>query len=298
MDKTNINYYYESGIATPVSIFLVFVSSVLVLILISFFYSLGISHLPIIYFNFLLAIGFGFSISFISRIFNIVFKIRNRKKTIIITIILAVIAIYLQWVSYFFILQFKYIDFNVYFENIRLFFHILSRPDLVISELIDVSRIGLWGIGSSGINVKGLVLWLIWIVEAGIIFFIAWNNFRQFNILPFSEKDNKWFKKEIIDFDFEHIAFKKKFVEAFEINPMQVMSELNRGDGLRHSKITMYTSDTETKNIITIDNIIITERGKGKKDVTNVLKLCYVDNIFSSQIRTKYKTKKASIFDQ
>lgn len=298
MVKTNNYYYKESGIASPISIFLVMISSFFSIILLSFFYSLGIAHLPIIYFNFLLAIGFGFSISFVSRIFTIIFKLRNRKKTIIITIILAIIAIYLQWVSYLFIISFNHIDFNLFIKNTGLFLHIFSRPDLVLIEIININRIGLWGIGTSGINIRGIVLWLIWIVEAGIIVFIAWNNFRQFNILPFSEKDSKWFKKEVIDFDFEHIAFKKKFVESFGLNSIETINELKRGDGLRHSKITMFTSDTESKNIITIDNIIVTQRGKGKKDITNVLRLCYVDNIFSSQMRTKYRTKKASIFDQ
>jgi len=183
------------------------------------------------------------------------------------------------------------------FEDLGFFFKILFRPDLVLNNILDINKVGLWSIGTSGIHLNGLFLWLIWLAEAAIIIYVSVKKYTTFNLIPFSEKNNKWFKKEVIDFDFEHISFKKDFVESFASNPFETISELKRGNGLRHSKITMYTSETESKNLITIDNIIVTQRGKGKKDITNVLKLCYVDSLFSSQIRTKFQTKKESIFD-
>ena len=138
---------------------------------------------------------------------------------------------------------------------------------------------------------------MVWFAEAGTIIFISINNFINFNKIPFSEKDNKWFKKEFIDFDFEHIVFKKNFVEEFSINPFESISQLKRGDGIRHSKISIFKSETESKSLITIDNIIVTQRGKGKKDYTKVLEYCYLDNNFLAQLREKYKIKKATIFD-
>ncbi len=297
MNKTNLDFYKESGIAAPLSITLVILCSLITILFFSYFYSFLINYLPIIYFNIVLVVIYGFIISFTCRIFHVVFKIRNRKKSIIITTLLSIFGVYFQWVSYLFIISSENFSLFMVFDNLEFFFEILFRPDLVLKNIIDISKIGLWSIGTSRINLNGIFLWLIWLVEATIIVYVSIKKFTTFNQIPFSEKDNKWFKKELIDFDFEHISFKKDFVENFASNPIESIESLKRGDGIRHSKVAMYTSETESKNIVTIDNIIITQRGKGKKDITNVLKLCYVDNLFSSQIRTKHRIKKASIFD-
>lgn len=297
MKETKTNFYKESGVATPLNISFVILSSLIFILFFSYFYSLIITYLPIIYFNFLIVIAFGFIVAFTSRIFNIIFKIRNQKKTVIITIILALFAIYFQWVSYLFIISFDDYDFFKIFKKSEYFFNILTRPDYVIYDIIEISKVGLWSLGSSNLYIKGFPLWLIWIGEAGIILFVSYKIFINFNEIPFSEKDHKWFKKEIIDFDFEHIAFKKNFVEDFILDPFNSITQLKRGDGLRHSKIYIFNSETEIKNLITIDNVIVTQRGKGKKDFTKVLEYYYVDKSDVSKLRLKYKTKKASIFD-
>ena len=297
MNKTKLDFYKESGIAAPLNTALVIFCSLITILFFSYFYSLIINYLPIIYFNIILVIVYGFIISYVSRLFNIIFKIRNRMKSIIITIILSIFAVYFQWVSYLYIISSENFSLFMVFEDLGFFFKILFRPDLVLNNILDINKVGLWSIGTSGIHLNGLFLWLIWLAEAAIIIYVSVKKYTTFNLIPFSEKNNKWFKKEVIDFDFEHISFKKDFVESFASNPFETISELKRGNGLRHSKITMYTSETESKNLITIDNIIVTQRGKGKKDITNVLKLCYVDSLFSSQIRTKFQTKKESIFD-
>ncbi|GFZ80233.1 hypothetical protein GCM10011531_07780 [Aquaticitalea lipolytica] len=292
MNQTQSQFYQESGIANPLNISLSVTCSLIAICILSFLYSIITHYLPLVYFNFLIAIGFGISISFVSRFFNSIFKIRNRKKSIIITLVLAFIAVCFQWIWYLYIInsvEFSFID------GITFFINMIFRPDLVIENIIIINKFGVWEM--FGTTFKGIVLWLVWLVEAAIIMFLSYNNYLHFQTIPFSEKDNKWFKKDYIDFDFEHIAFKKEFIEKFQINPSEAISELKKGDGLRHSKISVYKSDTEQKSIVTIDNIRVTERGKGKKDITTVLEPIYVDNQHLIKIRNSFKFKKASIFE-
>jgi hypothetical protein len=298
MTQSKLDYYNESGNYNPLGMFFYVSTSLITLLILAYIYSLIITFLPFIYLNFLIVIGFGLTISVVSRIFSLVFKIRNQKKTIIVTIILAFFSVYFQWVCYIFIVSYENFDFTYIFKDTWFFIEILIRPDLIISDIIEISKIGLWSIGSSDLFIRGFILWIIWFIEAVAIIFLAWNNFKNFNILPFSERDNNWYKKEIIDFDFEYIAFKRNFIDEFQSKGFDSIRDLKRGDGIRHSKVTLFTSETETKNIITIDNIMFTQRGKGKKDITNVLKLCYVDSLFTSQLRTGFRTKKASILDK
>ncbi|TYA84077.1 hypothetical protein [Seonamhaeicola marinus] len=291
-------YYKESGIASPLSISLSILSGAIILLFCSFFYSLLIANLSFIYLNFLIVAAYGFIVCYTSRAFNMIFKIRNRKKSIVITIILALLAIYFQWISYIFIISFDELDPALLFKEWDFFFNLLIRPDIFVSTMIDISNVGLWSIGASnGTTLKGVLLWAIWLGEAAIIIYIAVKHYLNFETIPFSEKDNKWFKKELLDFDFERVVYKKSFVEELLQNPSEAILNLKRGDGLRHSKISVFSSETEPRSLITIDNIVITQRGKGKRDVTKVLEYYYIDNLHLSIIRSKFRTKTASIFD-
>ena len=206
MNKTKLDFYKESGIAAPLNTALVIFCSLITILFFSYFYSLIINYLPIIYFNIILVIVYGFIISYVSRLFNIIFKIRNRMKSIIITIILSIFAVYFQWVSYLYIISSENFSLFMVFEDLGFFFKILFRPDLVLNNILDINKVGLWSIGTSGIHLNGLFLWLIWLAEAAIIIYVSVKKYTTFNLIPFSEKNNKWFKKEVIDFDFEHIA--------------------------------------------------------------------------------------------
>ncbi len=297
MDSNRLHYYKESGIAPPLNVALVMTCGLLIILFVSYFYSLIITYIPIVYLNFLIVMAYGFVISFTSKIFNTIFKIRNRRKSIGITIILAVFGIYFQWTSFLFVISNEPFSLFMIFEHLDFFFSILLRPDLVVLNMLEINKVGLWSLGFSGINATGIFLWIIWLAEAVIIAFTAYKSFVSFEEIPFSERDDSWFNKETIDFDFEHIAFKKKFVDQFAQNPSEAISGLGRGDGLRHSKISIFKSKTESKSLISIDNIRITQKGKGKKDVTKVLKYCYIDNLHLSKLRTAYNIKKASRLD-
>ncbi|WP_248723719.1 hypothetical protein [Seonamhaeicola sp. ML3] len=291
-------FYKESGIAPPINLSLYFICSSIVILIFSFFYSLIITFLPIIYFNFLIVIAYGFIVSFVSRGFKAIFKIRNRKLSITATIILAVLAVYFQWVCYLFIVSFEDFKPGLLISEFGFFINILGRPDLVIEYITDINKIGLWSLGlSNPIPLTGIALWLVWLAEAAITIYVSWNNFQNFNEIPFSEKDNKWFKKETLDFDFERIPFKKNFIEDFTGNPSDTLINLGKGDGLRHAKVSIFSSDTEPKSLITVDNIVVTQRGKGKRDVTKVLEYCYVDNMHLMKIKDNFRIKKSSLFD-
>lgn len=297
MTKPNISYK-ESGTANPINIFLSITSSLIVLLFVSFFYSFIITYLPLIYFNFIVVAAYGFIIAYISRGFNTLYKIRNKKTSIYITIVVTLFAIYFQWVNYLFIISYEDIEPLLFFKEIKVFSEFLFRPDLVVIDIINISKIGFWSLGfMSDVPVKGIFLWLIWLAEIAIISFFAISVFINFKTIPFSERDNKWYKKEIIDFDFEYVAFKKQFIESFLNNASESILSLKRGDGIRHSKISIFSSKGEPNSLISLDNIIVTQRGKGKKDITKVIEHYYIDNKDLELLKQSFRTKKSSIFD-
>jgi hypothetical protein len=297
METDTLNYYKESGIAPLLSVVLVLICASVPLLIISYFYSLIINFIPFIYLNFLIVAVYGIVISYTSRIFTLIFKIRHRKQSILLTFLLSLLAIYFQWVSYIFIAFNEDFSLFMLFNQFNDFASILLSPVLVYDLIIEINTIGFWSLGLSKLNITGILLWGIWLAEALIIIIVACKYFTRFEIIPFSEKNKTWFKKEIIDVAFERIVFTNDFLKLFQSNPSQSILDLEKGNGLRYAQISIFSAPTESKSLITIDNIIISERGKGKKDVTPVLTHCYIDNIHLKKLRENYTIKKANIFE-
>ncbi|MFT4612049.1 MAG: hypothetical protein ACJA1H_001945 [Glaciecola sp.] len=284
--------YQESGKASALSIVLTVLSGTAALSVFTYVYSLFLVYIPIVYLNVISTTVLAFIVSYLSQLFNRTFKIRNHKKSILITLVIGVIAVYLQWVWYVtLVLSFD----SSPLSNLSNFFGLCIRPDSVIQSIIDINTIGVWEFFGS--PVTGLILWGIWCLEAGIIIFVAYNNYRHFEIIPFSEKDNTWFKKEYINVDFEYIAFKQKFIDKMETNASDAILQLEKGHGIRYSKTAVFRAPTEQKSLVSIDNIIVTQRGKGSKDITKVLPLMYVDNHHLVILKKIFEFKKTSIFE-
>ncbi len=293
MPNKQPQYYIESGNAAILNISLSIFCSLILIGFLSMIYALFVAYIPIVYFNILLTIGLGIAISFVSRLFNSIFKIRNRKKTLIITIILALFGVYFQWIWY--LLYISSEEFQVV-ENISSFFSLLVHPNWVIESIIEISQIGVWGIfGFPRFN--GFFLWTIWISELVIIVYMAYHNYTNFETIPFSEKENQWFIKEYIDTEFEYISYKQKFIDDFQSSPYEAIKKLEKGNGIRHSRISIYKTKMESQYLFAINNVIVTQKGKGKEDITVVLKPCFVDKLFINNIKNDYRIKKSSRFE-
>ena len=143
----------------------------------------------------------------------------------------------------------------------------------------------------------GLILWGIWLLEAGVIILIAHYNYRYFEIIPFSEKDNTWFKKEYINVDFKHIAIKQKFIDRMETYTSDALLQLQKKHGNRHSQTSVLRAPTKQKSLENIDKTIVTQRGKGIKDTRKVLPLTYINSHHLVLLKKVFEFKKASIFE-
>lgn len=286
-------YYKESGNATTLNITLSILCGLFLIGFLSMLYAMFVAYIPIVYFNILLTLGFGIAISFVSRLFNRIFKIRNRKKTLIITIILALFGAYFQWIWYLMYISSE--QFQV-FENISSFFNLLVHPNWVIESIIEINQVGVWSIfGLPTFN--GVFLWVIWISEIIIIVYMAYHNYANFETIPFSEQENQWYKKEYIDAEFEYIAYKQKFIDEFQISPYETIKKLAKGNGLRHSRVSIYKTKTESKYLFAINNVIVTQQGKGKEDIKVVLNPCFINKLSINKIKNDYRIKKSSHFE-
>lgn len=292
MEKKHLNFYKESGVASPFSVILSFTASSLCMIVLSYFYSLIITFLPFVYFNIILVILYGYSSSLIANAFNTLFKIRNRKKSIIIVIAVAAIAFYSQWVSYLYIISSPEVSLSIDFDY---YLSIFSSPNLNLQNIIELGQIGSWEMLS--ITFNGFLLWSIWFCEMALILCAAYYGVSNMRNKPFSESDNTWFKRNAFDLEFEAIKLRKNFISDYERNPFEAITSLEKPDAIRYSKIYIYSSKSETKNLISIENVFMSEGGKSKKEIEEIIAPHYIDTNYIIQLKQKYSVKKSSFFD-
>jgi hypothetical protein len=239
-----------------------------------------------------MVIVYGYIVALLSFFFSRIFKIRNTKKAIIITLISALFAFYCQWVSFLYIISSENV--TLFFEP-NLYFNLFVIPFSLFEEILYLNTFGTWEIFSTVF--KGNILWLIWIAEMLIIIVASYLGFSKTKKRPFSEVDHKWYQKEVFNFDFEAIKLRKNFIKTYQNNPLDAINSLEPGNGIRYSNIYVYTSESKRKMLLSIENIMVTERGKGKKDIEEILAPHYVDNNTILQLKNKFKVKKSSLFD-
>lgn len=290
--NNQLNLYQESGNFSPINLILANLGTLLLIIPISYFYSLFIAYFPLIYFNIIAVVLYGYLIALINDAFHKAFKIRNKKITTIYSIATAIFAYYAQWVSYFYVISIENV--TLFFEP-GLFFSIFLKPLLIIENIFMLNKLGSWEMFS--VTFKGGILSLIWILEFLIILLSCYFGLSKIKIRPFSENDNNWYKKETFDFHFEPIRLRKDFMKDYLNNPFDAINNLEKGNLFRYSKIYIYHSNSETKSLIGIDNVTETERGKGKKEYEEIIAPNYIDNIYTVQLKQKFKIKKRGFFD-
>ena len=292
MENNSLKFYKESGIAPVPNLLFSFLLSSSIITLVSYYYSLLVTYMPFIYINFLMTMVFGYIIALVSYNFFTLFKIRSRKKLILFSILLAVVGIYAQWASYIYIISIEGVDL---FPDLAFFTELFIRPDYLINDIGVISENGAWEI--FGIMFKGAALWLIWTFEIAIIVSTTYYGVSNKGIMPFSEASNEWYKKHTIETDFEAIKLRKDFVKSYSENPVNAIKSLDKGNGFRYSKVHIYKSKTDRKSLVSIENVMVTESGRGKKETEEIIAPHFLENNYVNELMQEYRTKKVTFFD-
>lgn len=256
------SYYTPSGKYSPLSFVLFAILAIVVFPLLGGLYTYAIWYIPLIYINFLItgafAILLGLAIKFVVIRFG---KVRSTKLGIAFGIIGATLAIYAHWVVWAdLILNSGEVIGNDRMgiisssTNLDQLFMLAQDPKLLFELMSEVSKYGSWGI--FGFTVSGVLLWIIWIIEAIVIYIGAVIMGIPDTKAPFCEKSNAWFKEtELPPMSF--IFSKPDLVSELEQGQTTILSTLTLHDVVRdntsYSQFTIYSSDHD-ENYLTVVN--------------------------------------------
>ncbi len=280
-------FYKESGNVNIVGLAISYFTCLLFTMFLGYGYSILTSVIPIIYVNFLLTFILGISLAYLVKILVKLTHNRHRKSQIILAIITGLMANYFQWTTYvLYVYMGSLPSLNEYFQNL----YWIIIPNGLIQNIISINKIGMWSV--FGISFSGSILTIVWILEAVIIGLIPVVSIIKSNIFPYSEKQNRWYPKFILCKDFESISMVDRLIKSLNKEPVKAIEELQKENGLRHSKIYLYYLQNEDYQYLTFENIFFEGQGKGSKEKTVMIDNYRIPNSVADEIKNKYDHKR------
>ena len=286
MIKNEHLYYSESGRISVIRQFFSYAFCVLLASILGYVYAGFTVKIPFVYANFLLTFGFGISLGFALRVLTRLTHNRNKRTRIVQGLLVGVLATFFQWTAYIlYLTKTEFPPIGMYYSNLDILLHSQAYDFFAI-----VYKFGSWSIFNTTIN--GFVLLLIWIGEIGIIMFGILSAVCKTNIYPYSEHNQKWYPKYTLIRDFESISSSIKITESLVSNPLQAIKDMQKGNGLRYSKIYIYYNDKDLDQFLSLEKVYIEKSGSGKKNTENIVSLFKISKPQAEAILANFQHKK------
>jgi hypothetical protein len=144
-------------------------------------------YIPLIYANALIAFGLGFGLGAVPMGLMRWGCVRSNFFVYLVVLAVSVVGYYASWTTWIWLLIYKA---PIHPGPIWLFVH----PKAVWEVAQAVNENGTWTLSENDKTpVQGVMLWVVWICEAGLIFGSAWWTARKMNASqPFCESCNRW----------------------------------------------------------------------------------------------------------
>lgn len=215
----NSQYYTPTGKAPFSSLIITIVLGTIAGIILAAAYVLLQWFIPIVYFNFIITLGFGFGLFYALDFLHKNGKIRNLKFAILSAIIAAIVGYYIHW-ALFVSLMFNTdgtigdIWLSSSFDS-EGFMYFLLYPSELFEAVAFLNEIGTFSLKSS--VVSGAFLWVIWAIEAVVMiaFPIVLLTGGQ-STKPFSEVQNSWMDSRTLNGIFPFVQDKDILKRDFE----------------------------------------------------------------------------------
>ncbi len=289
MENKNL-FYQESLNVNRLGLVLSFGICLIFGFLLGYVYSIVQFIMPFVYFNFIFTICMGLAINIINKLLNHFTNNRNKKSRIILVLFSAFIVYFFQWAVYIYMASTGEIpSISEFLSNL----YWIADPRNFFYAIVEINKVGMWGM--FGGTFKGFALAIVWIFEASIIFSIPIMMIMKKKIYPFSELLGKWYPKYTFQKDFEYTSATQKLLENLEIDPIEALEKLGKGDGFRHIKIHIYYIPEEEMQYLTFEKVFIDARNRGQTKTEIIINNFAIDKKCADLILEKFPHKKGKL---
>lgn len=283
-------FYNESGKYDLTGFVLSIAVYLVIAIFIGYLYTLIVTLIPIVYFNFIISLTVASGLGLVVKVGLRLSKNRNRKNKILQAVFIGIVFNVFQWIAY---IVYAYKghapSLDEYFSGMELLFH----PGDLFYAIGEINHYGLWSM--FGITINDFTLALVWVLEFGIFITIPIILVYRTKPYPYSENQLKWYKKYTLFKDFESLSGSAYIIAELKTDPVAAMHNLKKGDGLRHTKAHLFYLDNEEYAYLTLEKIFIEGQGKGTRHADIILNNFKLTRHHAEQILKQFENNKEKI---
>ncbi|WP_298424699.1 hypothetical protein [uncultured Kordia sp.] len=283
-------YYKPSGKVNPISILYLLLAICIAVPILAFIYTYAILYIPLIYLNFLCVAGIAFGLGFVANFVIGLGKVRNVMIAAIFGLLVGIVGLYVSWIiwlAYHF--EAEYMTFVTDVEGLK-------------NAIGFANEQGTWGIGRSGGMVDGVMLSIVWAIEAivmiGFPVFFAFSKAGE----PFIENDDNWAEVTAIgpfELALNYTILKqqleaRKYEELLALQPAE-----NAGQG-SHTILSLYHGENRNQSkefYLTITNMMekLDKDGKLDFDEKVIINFINISKEAGQQLLTKIASDAAVV---
>lgn len=271
------HYYKPSGKVAPTSFVYLVLLIGIVFPLLGVGYAFAIWYIPFIYLNFLLTAALGFIVGILCSLVVVrAGKVRSFPVAAVLSAVGALGALYAHWAAWLLIATEEF--------SFGTMFSLAMNPSLLFTFMGEIYEVGIWTL--KGATVSGIMLGIVWLIEAGIVTVIATLMGARAAKDPFCEESGKWFEEtELPPFAFiEDTAVLKQALENDAENVLEGRMERASAEQ-SHSVFTVFGSDKE-EFYLSIENkqAKVNSKGKTEFDDTDVVENISIAKPIAAQL--------------
>ncbi|MBK9192034.1 MAG: hypothetical protein IPM77_11255 [Crocinitomicaceae bacterium] len=283
-------FYQESGKYDLTGFVLSLALYLLIAVFAGYLYTLVVTLIPIVYFNFIIALTVATGLGLCVKIASRLSKNRNRNNKIMQAIFIGVIFTIFQWIAY---VVYAYKGHAPSLEEFLSGLELLLHPGDLFYWIGQINHYGMWSM--FGMTVSGFTLTLVWLLEFGIFVTIPVILVYRTKAYPYSENQLRWFKKYTLFKDFESLTGSAYILDDLKADPLVALNNLKKGDGLRHTKAHLFYLENEDFAYLTLEKIFIEGQGKGTRHVDIILNNFKLTRHNAEQILKQFENNKEKI---
>lgn len=256
-------YYKPSGKTAPISFLYLILAIAIGASIIGFIYSFAVLYIPLIYLNLLCLFGAAFGMGLVANLVIGLGKVRNKSVALIFGLLVGLAGLYVSWVVW----MHYYVNLSAFVEVSYL--DLLTNPIGLWEAMWDINEVGTWGIGRSGGAVDGIMLTIVWAIEAlafvAVAVFFAYSKACE----PYLENDDAWAETtKIGPFQFiQDITSLKQELETKKYEQLLALPKEEAGRTKSYTSLLLYHSENKPQArefYLTVNNMVEEYDKEGK----------------------------------
>lgn len=264
--RTDKLYYRPSGKAPAAGVLGMFITGIAAAVVGAFIYVRLIEWIPLVYFNALLVLGYGFVVGMGVALACKKGKVRKPSACFLAGLVSGTVAVYLQW-AYYLALNTPDILGEMGEGTFSLTLHFLAAPGEIWEMLRLINPEGMWTIKGSAVN--GTFLWVVWGIELlgilGMSLLMAGVHTRD----PYSESEDRWMDEQKLQDRLTPVTNGKDFVATLERGDYSPLWGLAPTQTAEHfCRLTLYTCTGDADAYVSLQNVRLVQKKKETKEET------------------------------